>query len=331
MSASLKFSFNSKKQKIALLSIVVSVIILVLKWIAFYITHSIALKSDALESIVNVVASVFAFIAIRFGEEPADSEHPYGHGKIEYFSGAFEGGLITLAAIIIFYDSIKSLIEGPNLKSLEVGLFFNLGAGLLNGLLGWFLIFQGKKLNSHAVYADGKHIMSDFITTLGLIVSLAFVYFTKLVWLDSVISLVIAFYLMKTGYHLVKQAFNALLDATDFELIKKIVNSANVLRNKNIIALHELRAMRAGDYIHVDMHIVVPEFLDIKTAHEVVDNFCNQIIESIKLRGEFHSHIDPCGRNYCKQCDIENCPVRKVLCEEIPKFTIEQVTQKGAL
>ena len=144
------------------LSLVVGAVLLAAKYQAYRLTGSTAILSDALESIVNVVAAVFGLGGIVFAGRPADRNHPYGHGKIEFFSAAFEGGLIAFAAVLIVYEVILSLLRGPDLRALDVGVTIVLGAGLVNLLLGWYLIRAGRKYESITLVADGRHVLADF-------------------------------------------------------------------------------------------------------------------------------------------------------------------------
>ncbi|MBK9294186.1 MAG: cation transporter [Oligoflexia bacterium] len=296
--------------RIGVISLITGIIIFILKWIAFFITSSTALKSDAIESVVNIVAAVFALGAIIFAGKPADKTHPYGHGKIEYFSAAFEGGMISIAAIFIMYEAIKAFIEQPQLKELNLGLAINTVAGLFNGLLGLYLINSGKKQKSKAIEADGHHVLSDFYTTLGILVALLVVKFTSLWWLDPLIAVVVSLLLAWTGFKLVKNSAAALLDEEDEGLIKKILAHVNTSRTNDIISIHALRTMRSGRFTHVDIHITVPEFYETGRAHDLTESFGQKIINDLKIEGEFHSHIDPCHRLYCEKCAVEPCPVR---------------------
>ncbi|HWQ08974.1 MAG TPA: cation diffusion facilitator family transporter, partial [Holophaga sp.] len=158
--------------RVAILSIVMGILILGLKYVAYRVSGSTALKSDAIESVVNIVAAFFALGAVVFADKPADREHPYGHGKIEHFSAAVEGALIVLAALMIAWDAIGALRHGVQLKQLGLGLAINFAAGLLNGLLGLFLVRMGRSYRSRAIEADGHHVLSDFWTTCGIAVGL---------------------------------------------------------------------------------------------------------------------------------------------------------------
>lgn len=317
---------QKKRISVAIVSIVSSSIILAVKWYAYMLTGSTALKSDALEGIVNVIASFFALGALMFAEQPADDKHPYGHGKIEYFSAAFEGGLISLAAVLIAYEAIQAFLLHPPVKTLGIGLLLNIIAGLLNGLLGWFLIRRGKTLKSDAISADGHHILSDFWTTAGVCLALFCIYLTGWTWLDPLVALIIAGVLIVTGYKLIQKSASALLDAEDPEMIERIIGYVNTHKPKEIITLHEMKAIRAGRYTHVDVHLVVPEHLSVKYAHDLVESFCEQVIVAAHLEGEFHPHVDPCRQAYCAECNIKDCPIR-----QHPFESLVSITKKSAI
>src|SRR5689334_241391 len=163
-------------------SLAVSVVLLAAKYQAYLLTGSTAILSDALESIVNVAAAVFALGGIVFAGRPADRNHPYGHGKIEFFSAAFEGGLIAFAAVVIVYEVAQSLLRGPEVRALDVGVTIVLGAGFVNLLLGWYLIRSGRRYDSLTLLADGRHVLADFYTSAGIVVGLLLVRFTGIAW-----------------------------------------------------------------------------------------------------------------------------------------------------
>lgn len=295
---------------VTIISLIITCIILGMKFLAYALTDSTALKSDALESVVNVVSAVFTLGAIVFAEKPADKDHPYGHGKIEYFSAAFEGGLISLAAILIMYEAVHAWIDGPQIKQLNVGILLNIGAGCLNGLLGIGLLKAGRHYNSKAIEADGHHVMSDFYTTLGLTIGLLFVKLTGFYWLDAFLAGAIGLILAYTGFKLVKESSNALLDQEDPKFVKFLVATMEKVRPHEVIGVHALRTMRSGRYTHIDIHVAIPEFYSVEKAHDIIDEFGKKTLELSNTVGEFHAHMDPCRRIYCKSCPIENCPIR---------------------
>ena len=315
--------------RIALLSITAGICVLGLKYVAYLLSGSVALKSDAIESIVNVVAAVFALGAVIFAGKPADREHPYGHGKIEHFSAVFEGGLISLAAVFILLEAAKGLIYGVELKDLGRGLLVNLVAGGLNGLLGWFLLTQGRKTRSKALEADGHHILSDFWTTIGIATGLLAVTFTGLKWFDPVMAMIVGLLLARTGFRLVKESSQALLDMEDPEVLAKVLVAMNAVRTWDIIAIHELRSFRSGRYTHVDVHIVVPEFYPVRQAHDLCESFGVKALKEGAIEGEMHTHVDPCGRLYCDRCPAVECTIRQAPKSLGTAFVLEEAIAEG--
>lgn len=319
--------------RVAFTSIAAGVLILGLKFLAYHVSGSTALLSDAIESIVNVVAAVFALGAVIFAEQPADRKHPYGHGKIEHFSAAFEGGLIALAAVMIWWEAAVALhaqFHGTfHMKDLGLGLAINLTAGIANGLLGLFLVRMGRRHSSRAIEADGHHVLSDFWTTMGLAAALFLVKITGLTWLDPIMAFAVGLLLAVTGVKLVHRASEALLDAEDPELLCRLVEGMNRTRHPDIIAVHELRTLRSGRYTHVDIHLVVPEFYPISKGHSLADDFAKGLLEEAGLEGELLTHVDPCQRAWCRECAVEPCPIRKEPRQEEHPLTLENATSPG--
>ena len=315
--------------RLALLSIAAGATLLGLKYLAYVLSGSVALKSDAIESIVNVVAALFALGAVVFADKPADREHPYGHGKIEHFSAAFEGGLISLAAVFILFEAAKGFIYGVEFKNLGLGLAVNLFAGMLNGVLGWFMLKHGRRTRSRALEADGRHILSDFWTTVGIALGLIAVKFTGIKWLDPLMAMVVGLLLARTGFRLVKESSQALLDMEDPEVLGKVLEAMNRVRTLDIIAVHEMRTFRSGRYTHVDVHIVVPEFYPVRQAHDLCEEFGKRALLDGNIEGEMHTHVDPCGRMYCDRCPVEDCAIRQAPKTSGTAFILEEATAEG--
>src|SRR6266851_3446092 len=281
--------------------------LLAAKFYAYRLTGSTAILSDALESIVNVVAAVFAIGALIFAGRPADRNHPYGHGKMEFLSAAFEGGLIAFAAVLIVYEVIQSLLEGVSLRSLDVGVAVVLGAGVVNLLLGLYLVRTGLRYESLALVADGRHVLSDFYTSAGIVVGLLLVYATGIAWLDPVVAAVVARNLMWT-----------------------VVRLLAVLQphlGQGVIRVHHLRAIRSGRFHHVDAHRVVPEFWSVERSHELAEDLGERVMKELGAEGEMTLHTDPCHRVYCRMCDLADCPVRREVFTGRPRLTLEEAVQ----
>lgn len=316
---------SDQRKVAAWISFVIGVLVLGIKFWAYWMTRSQAIFSDALESIVNVVAAAIGIAVIRLASKPADKDHPYGHGKIEFFSAAFEGGLITFAAIVICVEIAKSATSGSEIRELDSGLIISAVAGLINLVLGLYLKNVGTKQSSIALKASGQHLISDFLTTVAVVVGIFLIKFTGLLWIDSVVAGVIAIQLGFTGLRLVSTSVGGLMDAEDKSLIGQIGALFDKHLISGIIRIHHTRVIRSGRYYHVDAHVVVPEFWNVMTAHDETQRFSQQIFNSNSFEGEFHFHIDPCQRAYCRACDLENCPVRAIPFEKRIPFSLEEL------
>ncbi len=311
------------------LSLVLGVVILVVKVIAFQLTGSSALESDAIESVVNVVGAGFGLWAIGYGSKPADAEHPYGHGKMEHFSAIFEGGLVSVAAVIILYEGVSHFIHPQPLRALDLGLALNLGAGCLNGALGFTLKVAGRRLNSAAMEADGHHVLGDFWSTLGIGAGLLLVRFTGFTLLDPMIAVVVGVILALAGARVVRKSSAALLDTEDQDVVKRLVEAINRTAPADIIHMHELRTMRAGRFTHVDVHLVVPEYYPVARGHDLVEGFARRMLASAGVAGEGHIHMDPCHRAYCTRCGVQECPIRAEAFIARPDITRDEATAAG--
>lgn len=303
-------SDGSRRVGAALASLFVGTGLVGAKYVAYKLTGSTAVLSDVLESLVNVVAAGVTVASVLFAERPPDQSHPYGHGKIEFFSAAFEGGLVTFAALVVVYEAVLALVTGIEMRHLGVGVAIVAGGGVVNAALGWFLVRTGRRLNSLALVADGKHVLSDFWTSAGVVVGLSLVALTGLTWLDQVVALLVGANLARTGVKLVREASAALLDAEDSELMAKLLTAIEAGAAPGIIRVHHLRAIRLGRFTHVDAHLVVPEFWTIEHSHDVVDAFEKRVIDEFELEGEILFHSDPCRRAFCPVCDLSDCPIR---------------------
>jgi cation diffusion facilitator family transporter len=310
-----------------LLSLVVSAVLLAAKYQAYLLTGSTAVLSDALESIVNVVAAIFAVGGLIFAGRPADRNHPYGHGKIEFVSAAFEGGLIAFAAVLIIYEVVQSLLRGVQVRQLEIGVAIVFLAGLVNLALGWFLIRTGRRHASFTLVADGQHVLSDFLTSAGVVAGLLMVRLTGLAWLDPLVAAVVALNLMWTGARLVRHAAGGLLDEEDTALLNRLLEVLSAHVGQGVIRVHHLRAIRAGRFNHVDAHLVVPEFWSMKEAHELAEGLAERVIKEVGVEGELVFHTDPCHRVYCAMCDLDDCPIRREPFRGRPPMTLDEAVQ----
>lgn len=277
----------------ARLSLVVALLVLGLKAFAYLLTGSVALLSDALESLVNVAAALLALLAIRFAQRPPDETHPFGHSKAEYFSAVLEGVLVVLAAFLIAKESIPRLLHPRPLGDLGPGLLVSLLASLINGLLAWHLLRQGRRLRSPALTADGYHVLSDVLTSVGVLVGVGLAWLTGFWVLDPLLALVVAGNILLMGLRLVRQSVGGLMDeglsGAEVEGIRKAI--ARVLQGR-ALEVHDLKTRRAGPRAFLEFHLVVPGSMSVEEAHRL----CDELERA--LEGEFPGlsvtiHVEP--------------------------------------
>lgn len=296
---------------LAALSFGVAIALLAVKFGAYALTGSQAIFSDALESIVNVVAAAFAIATLAYAGRPADRDHPFGHGKIEFFSAAFEGALVFGAAAVILWRATVALLEGAVPQRLDLGLLLVTGAGAANGALGWFLVRQGRRRRSLAIEADGQHVLTDFWTSVGVVGGLLVVHVTGWAWADPVVAMLMGCLLLGTGWRLVRRAAGGLLDEEDPALLKDLVAHLSPRVRDGLISVHHLRAIRSGRLRHVTAHLVVPEFWTVERAHDAAEALAAGLQRDLGGDAEIEFHVDPCERNWCARCDLDACSVRR--------------------
>jgi cation diffusion facilitator family transporter len=319
-------SENRIRLRAGLISLIVATALLAIKYFAYEMTGSAAVLSDALESITNVVAALFALGGLAFAGRPADRGHPYGHGKIEYFSAVFEGGLIAFAAVLILWHALQDFLAGPSVRSIELGLVLVIAAAVVNMVLGWYLVHTGTRVRSITLLADGRHVLSDVWTSAGVVTGLVLVRLTGIVWLDPLAAAVVGINLAATGWRLVRQAAGGLLDEEDSALLADLVRAFDENQYPGVIRLHRLRAQRAGRFTHVDAHLIVPEYWTVERAHETTDAFADRVLAACRVDGEIIFHTDPCRRALCAMCTVEGCPVRVEPFSGRPPLTLEEAT-----
>ncbi|MCB0376877.1 MAG: cation transporter [Bdellovibrionales bacterium] len=308
------------------LTVIVAISLFTIKYVAYHLTDSQAIFSEAMESIVNVFASIIAFFVILYSAKPADRDHPYGHGKVEYLSAALEGGLIAFAAVVIVSEAIHAFYEKRPLRSLDIGLVLLGSTGLVNYSLGFYLNYIGKKKHSPALEASGTHLMADFWTTVAVVGGLSLVWLTNIAWIDTLLAGLVGLHLIKEGYHLIKKSIDGLLDKEEDSIVNKIKELVNSHRMKGMLQVHHVRVMRSGKYHHIDAHLVVPEFWTVEDAHDKTNEYERMLFKEYPFSGEFHFHIDPCRKLYCQYCNLENCPVRLEPFKDFRDMSLSELT-----
>ncbi|MBI4945888.1 MAG: cation transporter [Bacteroidetes bacterium] len=288
-----------------------SIVIMTIKFIAYFITHSVAVLSDALESIINIAAGAFALFSIYYASLPKDRDHPYGHGKIENISVQIEGVLILIAGLAIILKGIYSFFHPPELEKLDTGLVFSGVAGLCNFFMGNYLEKKGKHYNSIVMIADGKHLISDTVSSIGLIVGLGVIYFTHLLWIDNVLAIIFGAVILWTGFKLIRESVFNLLDKADVEKLNQLTDILNKNRREKWIDMHNLRILKYGSQLHIDAHLTLPWYETLEQTHEEVSAMEKVIRENMGNEIEFFIHADPCPPSSCPLCVISNCVHRK--------------------
>lgn len=294
---------------------------------AFWVTRSVAILTDALESTVNVIAGFIGLYSLYVAAKPRDANHPYGHGKAEFLSAAVEGTLIVIAGLAIIYESVKSFIYPHPLKQLDQGIVLVAATAVINFVVGAISIRNGKKNNSLALISSGKHLQSDTWSTLGIIVGLALIRITKLTWIDSVTAIIFAFIIIYTGYQILRHSVAGIMDEADKELLLKVLAILNANRRVNWIDLHNLRVIKYGGQLHIDCHLTVPWYLNVVEAHKEVEELGLLIKREFGNVIELFVHTDPCLDFSCSICTNDQCLFRKRLFEKQVEWTLENVLQ----
>lgn len=314
--------YNLKVQKwITALSIV----LFLAKVVAYYLTNSLAILTDALESTVNVVAGVIGLYSLYVAAKPSDEEHPYGHGKAEFVSAAVEGTLIVGGGVLILYETSVNLMHPTPLGKLDLGLIMVAVTAVMNFVAGSICINIAKKNRSLALQASGKHLQTDTYSTLAIIIGLIVMLITKLYWLDKVIAIIMSLFIIFNGYKIIRQSLAGIMDEQDMELLKEMVKNLNLNRRVNWIDLHNLRVIKYGSQLHIDCHLTVPWYLNVHEAHHEIDLLIDYIQKEFGASIEFFVHTDGCLPFSCRLCDKFTCPVREHPFEHKVEWTLENL------
>ena len=289
-------------------------------------TGSVAILTDALESTVNVVAGFISLYSLYVAAKPRDEDHPYGHGKAEFVSAAVEGSLITVAGLIIIYEAINNFIHPHPLRQLDYGILLVSITAVINYITGTYCIKIGKKNNSLALVASGKHLKSDTWSTIGIIVGLILIYFLHWPWLDSGVAVIFAFIIIYTGYTIVRKSLAGIMDEADNELLRKLVAFLQENRRENWIDLHNVRIIKYGSILHLDCHLTVPWYLNVHEAHAEIDILSQKIKSAFGESVELFVHSDGCLDFSCSICSKESCAVRKTPFVKRIEWTIENIS-----
>ena len=306
---------------------VTGVVLFVIKMGAWYLTNSVAILTDALESTVNVTSAFIGLYSLYISAKPKDSHHPYGHGKVEFISAAIEGTLIACAGLLIIYEAIKNLLGTPApIGKLDYGILLITATAVINYVVGAIAVKKGGQNNSLALVASGKHLQSDTYSTIGIILGLILLYVTKMLWLDSVVALLFALLIVYTGYKIIRDSLRGIMDEADEALLKKMVDLLEAHRPQEWIDLHNMRIIKHGSTLHLDCHLTVPWYLNVHEAHREIDKLNRLVNESFGETIELSVHTDGCLDFSCEICQKEGCTVRKAEFRRRVEWTVENVS-----
>ena len=306
---------------------VLSVVLFLAKILAWYLTHSVTVLTDALEGIVNMIAGFLGLFSIILAAKPRDTNHPYGHGKAEFLSSAVEGTLIMIAGVVIIYEAVMHLLVPHKLEQLNLGLVIVAASGLVNFLAGKYAENKGRKSNSLILVSAGKHLQTDAYSTIAIIIGLLLLVLThnRWQWLDSSVALAFALIIMLTGYKVLRKSISGMMDEMDMVLLKEVIDVLQKNRKPDWVDLHNLRVIQYGSLMHVDAHMTLPWYFQVAEAYKEIHILEGLIRSHFKNQVELFIHIDGCMPYQCKLCALDGCPERKETFQKQLQWDINNV------
>jgi cation diffusion facilitator family transporter len=284
---------RSVLRRAAYLSFVIGILMLLIKVGAYLITGSAAILSDAAESIVHVLAVAFVVFSMRLSQKPPDESHPYGHAKISFFSAGFEGGLITIAGIFIIFEAIRKWIEGLELNNLGPGTALVALALGINGWLGWYLVKLGRKKKSLILVANGKHVLTDAWTSIGVLIGLGLAYATGWLFFDPVCAILVGLNILWSGGRLMWQSADGLMDRADPSIQVRLAARLTEATEKHGISFHHLRHRPLGDGHWVDLHLIFDDDTSVRDAHELATAIEDEVRDELGAETVVSTHLEP--------------------------------------
>ncbi len=320
-------AMQADRMRAGRLALVFGIFIFVGKFAAYILTGSTAVFADAMESIINIVSAGMLVLALSIAARPPDLSHPYGHGKVEFLSAGIEGAAIAFAALVIFVQGIRDLIEGPELHRLDIGLAILAVSAIANAGLGRYLTRIGRRTRSDALVADGRHVLADVWTSVGVIGGLIVVSLTGWIWADPLIAIAVAINVAWEGYRLLHDSLAGLMDEADESLIESTTSLLEAARRAPWIDLHGLRSWRSGARRHIDLHLTVPRYFDVDQVHAIHDDVETALFEGDQHGGDVVVHFDPCDESECHHCTMSDCSIRSHALVQSEPFTPERAVR----
>ncbi|MFB9864600.1 cation diffusion facilitator family transporter [Rufibacter immobilis] len=314
--------------RIMALMLGLALVLLSVKFGAYFLTNSNAILTDALESIINFVTGGVALYSVYLAAKPKDLDHPYGHGKIELISSGLEGALISLAGIAIMVKSVYNLLYPQPIQKMDLGILLTLVTGAVNYAAGRYLVSRGTQEHSLTIIANGKHLLSDAYSSLGLVIGLGCIYFTNILWLDSVVAIIFGSFITYTGYGIVRHSISGVMDEADLQLMDRIITVLNQRRRENWIDLHNLRVIKYGSQLHIDCHLTLPWYFNLQESHKEVEILQEIITQEMGDVVELFVHLDPClPPASCRLCTKSDCRLREHEFVGRVEWTLDNVSE----
>lgn len=304
-----------------------AILLFCIKIVAWWWTKSVSVLTDAMESTVNVATGLIGWYSVWLSAKPRDKNHPYGHGKAEFISSAIEGTLIFIAGILIIYEAIRSLSHPVPVQRLDGGLALLGITALINYLAGTYAIQKGKKAKSAALQAGGKHLRTDTYSTVGIIAGLLLLRLTGWHWLDAGIAILFAFIILVTGYKVLRQSMAGIMDEADLHLLEELIAYLQEHRPAQWTDLHNLRMIQYGSVLHLDGHLTLPWYYNVREAHAEIELLDRLIQQKFGDAIELFVHVDGCEAFSCRICALDHCPVRQHNLEHVITWNVENVLQ----
>lgn len=322
-----KINEDLLKQKIQKWIIAVSLLILCGKFATFYITNSVGILTDAVESIVNVIAGLISLFSLHWASKPRDREHPFGHGKMELISASVEGLLISVAGVMIIFEGVKRLYTPSGVEKIDIGIIVVAVAGLINYLMGWYSVRIGKRYQSMALIAGGRHLQSDTYSSIGLVAGLLLLFYTGIVWIDSALALIFGAVIVVTGISILKKTVANLLDKADNEVLDNMAQTIKEHRQRDWIDIHNTKIIKYGSYLYIDCDLTLPWFYTIVDSHRACNKLNETLCSKFSEKVQVSIHSDPCEMKHCEHCEMVDCASRQKPFVALENITISDIIQ----
>lgn len=303
----------------------VSLFLFAAKLWAWFLTGSVTILTDALESTVNVIAGFIGWYSVVLAAKPRDMNHPYGHGKVEFVSAAVEGSLIIIASLFIVAEALDQLLHPRPLRSLDTGMLLIGITGLVNFVMGSVALRKGIGARSATLEAAGRHLRTDAYSTLAILIGLIVVWITDIVWLDAGIAIAFAGFILFSGYKVLRKSLAGIMDEADPVLLNRVIALLQSERRADWIDLHNLRVIQYGAVLHLDAHMTLPYYFEVRDADREIHTLENLIREHFGGSVELFIHVDGCRFFQCRLCAMPACPVRESALQRQVEWTLENL------